>query len=130
MLDLFGLTLKEKMVIRLFKMPIFLAIGTLFFLFLEISVPEYQENSFKTPFSSLLIRLNQYIEMGYLWGSLIFSVLLCLSFLYSSYRYWKWDEGDDAEICRVCGGITAYREGRFGPYYKCMACGKNRSIYR
>jgi hypothetical protein len=130
MLDLLGFNLKEKMILRLYRVPIFFFIGTLFFLFLEILVPEYQENSLNTPLSPLLISLKQNIEMGCLWGSLIFTVLLCLSFLYSSYRYWKWYEGDNAETCRVCGGITTYRDGRFGPYYNCLACGKNRSIYR
>ena len=48
--------------------------------------------------------------------------------LFSSFELWQWFKGTGGEICHNCGGMTSYHhKGRWGPYYKCMACGKNRA---
>ncbi len=45
--------------------------------------------------------------------------------VFSSFELWQWFNGRGGEICHNCGGITVYNsKGRYGPYFKCMACGK------
>jgi len=124
MLDWFGLSLETKMFIRLYIHPILFLLGALFF---SIIGGDYQENVGK---SSSPTAVDQAIDMISLWGSLLLLVLGVLTFLYSSYRYWKWYNGDDSENCYVCGGMVTYKDGKYGPYYKCLGCGKNRSEYR
>ena len=48
--------------------------------------------------------------------------------LFSSFELWKWFNGRGGETCHNCGGMTEYHpNGRYDPYYKCIACGKNRA---
>jgi hypothetical protein len=58
------------------------------------------------------------------WGSLAvvgWGVLLLLA---ASYRLWRWQRGD-CPACD-CGGLLGReRDGRYGPYRKCLACGRN-----
>lgn len=45
-------------------------------------------------------------------------------------RYWRWTR-DEGDICFVCGCLLGReREGRFGPYRKCLGCGKNHALGR
>jgi hypothetical protein len=40
-------------------------------------------------------------------------------------RLWRWERGD-AHDCPSCGGLLGWeREGRHGPYRKCLGCRKN-----
>lgn len=59
-------------------------------------------------------------------------LLLGLSFLsavYSSFQLWKWERGK-TDSCYHCGGIVEFRPvGKYSPHYRCLACGKNRSVY-
>jgi len=42
-------------------------------------------------------------------------------------RYWRWERGDSIDCVR-CGGLLGIeRSGRWGPYRKCLACGRNES---
>lgn len=124
MLDLFGLSPETKMFIRLYILPILLLLGALFFSIIGV---DFQENVGKSPFPTLL---NQVIDMISLWGSLSLLVLCFLTFLYSSFRYWNWYKGNETEVCHVCGGMITDKNGQFGQYYKCLACGTNRSVNR
>lgn len=123
MLDLFGLSLETKMFIRLYLCSFLLLLGALF---LSVIGGDYQENAEPT----LLTGLNELFDMISLWGSLILLVLCLITFLFSSFRYWKWYKGDESEVCHVCGGMITDKDGKYGPYYKCLACGSNRSINR
>jgi hypothetical protein len=42
-------------------------------------------------------------------------------------KFWRWKQGE-GEFCHSCGGMVVYKEGRYGPYFKCLACNKNRKI--
>jgi hypothetical protein len=60
-----------------------------------------------------------------------FGVLSALLFaICPSFRLYKWFKGDTdgTELCPLCGGLTTYKTGRYGPYMKCLACGKNTSM--
>jgi len=40
-------------------------------------------------------------------------------------RLWRWERGD-AFDCPSCGGLLGWeRDGRHGPYRKCLGCRKN-----
>jgi hypothetical protein len=44
-------------------------------------------------------------------------------------RFWRWYQGDSSEeCCCFCGGLVNQKDGRYGLYYKCLACGKTRSV--
>lgn len=43
-------------------------------------------------------------------------------------RIWRWTRGKGA-VCYVCGCLLAReRDGRYGPYRKCLGCGKNHAF--
>jgi hypothetical protein len=50
------------------------------------------------------------------WGALLVLVAF--------YNLWRWQRGD-GPICE-CGGLLGFeRDGRYGPYRKCLACSRN-----
>ena len=51
-------------------------------------------------------------------------------FLVRTYALWKWHQGKARTICPNCGGMVSHRNGRYGPYIHCLACGKNTSLDR
>lgn len=43
-------------------------------------------------------------------------------------RLWRWTRGKGT-VCYVCGCLLGReREGRHGPYRRCLGCGKNHSL--
>jgi TRAP-type C4-dicarboxylate transport system permease small subunit len=124
MLDLFGLSLQSKMLVRLYALPILLVFGALIALIVH--------NNFQVNTAQLnaLSVVNNLIYTGSWWASMVLLASFCITFLYSSFRLWQWDKGEDAETCHVCGGMAIDKNGKYGPYYKCLACGTNRSMYR
>jgi hypothetical protein len=58
-------------------------------------------------------------------GGLVLSLLV---YGFQTFRYWRWTLGE-GECCYVCGCLLGReREGRFGPYRRCLGCGKNHSL--
>lgn len=51
-------------------------------------------------------------------------------YLFGMLRYWRWtrDEGDMCFVCSCLHGRV--RDGRYGPYRKCLGCGKNHALGR
>jgi hypothetical protein len=50
--------------------------------------------------------------------------------LYQAARLWRWRQGKGTS-CYVCGCLLGReRDGRYGPYRKCLGCGKNHSLAR
>lgn len=48
-------------------------------------------------------------------------------YAFQMYRYWRWTR-DERDVCFVCACLLGReREGRYGPYRKCLGCGKNHS---
>ena len=57
-------------------------------------------------------------------------VLALLVYAGRMLRYWRWTRGG-AETCFVCSCLLGHeRGGRFGPYRKCLGCGKNHAVGR
>ena len=51
-------------------------------------------------------------------------------FLCQALRLWRWGQGKGAS-CYVCECLLGReRDGRYGPYRKCLGCGKNHSLAR
>lgn len=50
--------------------------------------------------------------------------------VYQILRLWRWTRGRGPG-CYVCGCLLGrVRDGRYGPYRKCLGCGKNHSLAR
>lgn len=114
--------MNNRMLFNLYKLPTF-------FLFLSVVIllviPKNDSTASGSviDFSSLLIQFKYFGA----WASLLALSVSLLLFLFSSFRIYRWTKGK-GELCFQCGGIKVYRHGRYGPYYKCLACGKNESI--
>lgn len=61
------------------------------------------------------------------WASLTMLAVGVIWAVYSSFRLYNWYKGN-SETCYDCGGLTTQRNGRYGLYHKCLACGSTRSI--
>jgi len=132
MLDFLGffinLSNQTKMCIRLF-MPF-----TLLFI-LGLFIQYFSESTFQnissTPHASNTVYVTDLVGqlLYYLdWIGLFVMAIALLGFIWQTYRLWQWENGNIDNCCHVCGGIVSERSGRWGDYYKCLACGNNRSI--
>lgn len=75
-----------------------------------------------------LAPLGQTIASAAPWISISFLLFGLLWGINSTIRYWRWSQGGE-ECCYLCGGLVDKKNGRYGLYYKCLACGKTRSAY-
>ena len=124
MLDLLGVSPQNKMFIRLYAPTSFLMISSVLVIVIEPLI--YERMSSILMFSAL----SELIQTGGLWLSIILFTLSIMTFLYSTYRLWKWDKGEKKEFCHRCSGIVSERHGRYGFYYRCLACGSTQSDNR
>lgn len=62
-------------------------------------------------------------------ASYAFPVALVLAFvvyMWNLLAVLEWQRNPDAAACRHCGGPLGHiKDGRWGPYSKCFACGRN-----
>jgi hypothetical protein len=57
-------------------------------------------------------------------------VLALATYLAAVWRFRRWERGE-GDRCFVCTCLLGReREGRFGPYRKCLGCGKNHALVR
>ena len=117
-----SINIMDMMILRLFKTSLyFLFLSVMSFLFLWIYIPSTLSGS--TLFSKV-------IEMAQTAApnvALIFLSLSALTAVFSAHKLWKWSKAE-TEVCYNCGGIVDLRSGRYGLYYKCLACNKGRKI--
>jgi hypothetical protein len=58
------------------------------------------------------------------------AVLSGIAYLFAVLRFRCWERGE-GDCCFVCTCLLGReREGRFGPYRKCLGCGKNHALGR
>jgi len=113
----------NKMLFKLYLFPIFLLIGSIVVPYiLNNTIPNHFAD---TPLFSGIGKQTQSIAP--MAGLILFATSMLWGF-FSSFELWQWFNRKGGEICHNCGGMTEYHSnGRYGPYYKCMACGKNRA---
>jgi len=116
--------IQEKMVLRLFAPPVLIMIiGSVGLGFMGTLASKSQSAGALADLITTAISMFSLLPLAIIaWG--------ILWLLWNLYRYWQWHEGKNQNVCPNCGGmITAPREGRYGEYVKCLACGKNTSTY-
>lgn len=121
MLDILGISPQNKMFIRLYAPAIICMASSL--IIQTIGQIFYE----RMADSRNLSVLAETIKTGSGWVSLIILVLGVLLFIFSTFRLWQWDKGEELEICHVCSGMVSEKNGRFGVYYKCLACSSTHS---
>lgn len=58
------------------------------------------------------------------WGPLLMAGWGLLQLAAGGYRVWQWHRGEGL-LCECGGMLGSERDGRWGRYRKCMACGRN-----
>lgn len=111
------------MLLHLFAVPLILlapAVAALWFF--GFLVPSLFEGS---PLLAPLGRQAQGFALS-VFGVLVGAVILTAA--YQGFRLWRWSAGR-ADCCDNCGGMLSEpRDGRYGPYVRCLACGKGRAL--
>lgn len=111
----------NTMMLRLYAFPVFFVLIAFVVMYvLHTFIP----NSFTGNFSTFAEKSK---SIAPLIGACLMGIGLILGAI-NSYKLWQWTKGNYPDCCHVCGGMTNYHaNGRYGAYFKCMACGKNRS---
>lgn len=109
------------MLIRLFALPLLLMLLSLALLwFLGWSVPHMFS-------STLLAGLGEQSARLALPACWLATGAATVTALYRTFQLWRWQQGK-TDACRSCGGMVVVRDGRYGLYSRCLACGETRSI--
>lgn len=113
-----NLSNQVKMYIRYLMLPVFLLISGLC-----INIYSYyvHEKMAQNVFFNILNELAYYFS---LFGLLVMTLSILILF-WRTFILWKWESGNIDNCCQVCGGIVSEKHGRWGAYYKCLACGNN-----
>jgi hypothetical protein len=112
----------DRMLLRLYAYPILLLVASpTAGYFLGVWIPSRFAGPVIEQLGQQAASIAPWISGGLLIGSLLWGA-------YSTLRFWRWYQGTSEETCcHVCGGLVDMKEGRYGLYYKCLACGKTRS---
>jgi hypothetical protein len=112
----------EKMIFRLYAIPFLLLLGSLF-------ADYFLGDWLPSRFAGVMIisQLSEKASSFAPWASGGLLVLSLAWAAHSSWRLWKWQQGGNGEpCCHVCGGLMDLHDGRYGLYYRCLACGNTR----
>jgi hypothetical protein len=111
----------DRMLLRLFALPLVLLLVALATLWLLGSfVPDQLGNTLFAGLGQQAIGLS-------LPAFLLLSGAAAVIAAYQGFQLWRWHEGK-TDCCHYCGGMVTVRDGRYGLYVHCLACGKNRSL--
>ena len=112
------------MLVRLFRWPIKFLVGAIFIMALtSILAPLWQSSTVLEGVARGILPIADI-------GILVFLGLASLTAMHGLYRFYSW-ERDKENSCRYCTGITNYiADGRYRPYYKCLACNRNDKAHR
>lgn len=107
-----------RMLISLYAVPcLLLVLGLLLVFFGSANFSgELQEGHF-APLADMAIKYT------YMLADILFGASVLWIFV-ASIRLYRWEQGKGAS-CPSCGGMVTERDGRYGPYMKCLACGRN-----
>ena len=132
MLDVLGffinLSNQTKMCIRLFILPTWMLIsGLIIHYFINSSLQNISNTAYTANtihFANLIGQILSYFDLL----ALLVILAGALYGIWQTYKLWQWENGKLDNICYTCGGIVIKKRGRWGDYYKCLACSNNRSI--
>tara|TARA_R110002049_G_scaffold29552_14_gene100439 strand:- start:6615 stop:6926 length:312 start_codon:yes stop_codon:yes gene_type:complete len=97
-----------------------LILGVTISLFLSVFIPhQLSQSQIFTSIVNGAIKLAPLVLYSSLFISAIWSLI-------QTYQLWQWKKGN-TEVCFNCGGLVTQKDGRYGAYSHCLACGKNRS---
>jgi len=109
----------KLMLLKLFKWPLFFVV--LFFVLAlgaELLVSSWGDQKLLAGALKGILPLLKYGLLG-LVAAIVISTILSL------HKLWVWNKGE-GDRCYRCDGITVYKpDGRYGPYFKCLACNAN-----
>ena len=109
------------MLARLFVIPLLLLAGAAILALLLPWFADQLQTSAIVSQASLTVRnWTPYVIGAFLAASVITAAV-------QGWELWQWRRGD-REICHRCGGMVEHKSGRYGPYWRCLACDKNSSI--
>lgn len=112
----------DKMILRLYMGPVFLLVVAAL---AQHMAGGLVENSRSGMIAGVIA--NGLTQVIY-WAVAGLLAWAALWFLLSSWRLWKWHQGESGEqCCHHCGGLMDSLNGRYGGYYKCLACGRTES---
>ena len=119
----------KLMLFRLYVIPLFFLVFSLVF---ASFIPESHIHS-----DSRTMNLSDMISSQLLypflkvleWIPLGLFIIAVITMLWSTYRCITWCLGWHSFTCPHCDGIVSSTKfGRYGPYVKCLACGRNTSL--
>ena len=61
------------------------------------------------------------------WFALGLFVMASVMLARTIFVFWQWETGRWTRLCPCSGVLGAERRGRWGPYRRCYACGRNVS---
>ena len=106
---------------NLFKVPIVLLVGSIIVVYtLGSLIPRTFSKS------SMLGKAAELSLAVAPWAGLTLLLCAVVYFFGSGYRLWRWNNGG-SNVCSRCGGMVDQKEGRYGSYLRCLACGKSES---
>jgi len=115
-------TIYDSMVIKLFLPSLFfLFIGIAMYLLFGVFIPSQFENT---------IYLKSIASSARIFAPNLFDFFLILSFIFfciGSLKIFLWTRGK-LDTCNNCYGILTLKNGRYGYYKKCLACGKGKKL--
>lgn len=107
------------MLLKLFKWPLYLAALFLLLVFgAELLVNAWGDQKLLAGLLSGILPLLRYGFFG-------LAAAFMISAIAALYKLWVWCKGE-GDRCDRCDGITVYKpDGRYGPYFNCLACNSN-----
>ncbi len=108
------------MLIRLFALPIQFLLGSVASaVLLGWFIPgQFEDKALLAPLATALEGWTWYVSGGLLLLAVLFSIL-------PVWRLWQRQHGE-GDLCALCTGIMRHKDGRWGPYLQCLACGHKR----
>lgn len=109
----------KMMLLKLFKWPLFFTTLFLFLVFgANLLVSAWGDQKLLAGLLKGILPLLKYGVLGLV-------VAIVVTGIAALHKLWLWIKGQ-GDRCDRCDGITAYKpNGRYGPYFKCLACNSN-----
>lgn len=112
-----NITMIERM-LRLFAAPSALVLVSMLAMSMLHGEPGASTDLLSSLTSHLWEMLRWPLLATFAWG--------ILWFFLNAWRLYRWESGEADGGCINCGGPMSHKDGRYGPYSKCLICGSKR----